>query len=138
MPLMRLFVQAFPGAALLLVSIVWLPLALRYRFRRVALAALFVMLCSTLIPLLFTYYIEMRRETAPLAGVEGEWPSVMVAAGQAGLCDFFLPIICFGVIFSLTTLMTATALEIHRAMEKHRIDHTSANTSEVSDSSENK
>jgi hypothetical protein len=128
MSLMQLFGQTIPIAAVLLAGIVWLPLALRYRFRRAALGALFVILCSTSIALLYTGYIEMRRNIDPFAGVEGDWPSATVAAGLGGICDFFLPIICFGTVFSVATLIAVTTLEIRRTVNCRCLNRANAST----------
>ena len=126
--MMQLFAQTIPIAAVLLAGIVWLPLALRYRFRRAALGALSVVLCSASIALLYTGYIEMRRNTDPLAGVEGGWPSVIIAAGLGGICDFFMPIICFGIVFWVATLTAVATLEIRRTVNCRRLNRASAST----------
>ena len=99
MPITVLFTQVLTVAAVILAGIIWLPLALRYRFRKVILPALVVIVASLLIALPFTFYLESRSQNDPLAGVSGEGPSIIVAAGLAGLCNFTLPIICFGTIF---------------------------------------
>jgi hypothetical protein len=122
MPLTSLYCRVIPIAVVLLVSLVWLPLAFRYRPRRAVLGALVVTACSASIPPLLAYYLEARRNADPLVGVTGEWPSIIVAAGVAVLCDLFMPMICFSIVFSVATLFSAGTLELWRHIESERRD----------------
>ena len=108
------FVRVLLISAVTLASVIWWPLSLRYRIRRAALGALFVILCSFTISLLFTAYIDGIRDTRTS---DGEWPSVIATEALGGLCDFLSPIICLGVIFWTTTLTAITTLEIQRAIK---------------------